>query len=40
MCVYTHIHAYIWGFPGGPSGKEPAWQCKRHKRQRFNPWVR
>ena len=25
------------GFPGG---KEPACQCKRHKRLRVNPWVR
>ena len=22
------------------SGKEPAYQCKRHKRCRFDPWVR
>ena len=30
-----------WGFPGGASGKEPACQCRRHKRQRpgFKPWV-
>ena len=28
------------GFPGGASGKEPASQCRRHKRLRFNPWVR
>ena len=28
------------GFPGGASGKEPACQCRRHKRHRFNPWVR
>ena len=27
------------GFPGGASGKEPAYQCRRHKRHRFNPWV-
>ena len=27
------------GFPGGASGKEPACQCKRGKRGRFNPWV-
>ena len=26
-------------FPGGASGKEPACQCRRHKRHRFNPWV-
>ena len=28
------------GFPGGASGKEPACQCRRHKRCRFNPWAR
>ena len=27
------------GFPGGASGKEPVCQCRRHKRQGFNPWV-
>ena len=27
------------GFPGGPSGKESAWQCRRHKRLGFSPWV-
>jgi len=26
------------GFPGGASDKEPACQCRRHKRQ--DPWVR
>ena len=31
---------YIKGFPGGTSGKEPAYQCKGHKRHRFNPWAR
>ena len=25
------------GFPGGASGKEPACQCRRHKRHRFDP---
>ena len=25
--------------PGGTSGKEPASQCRRHKRHRFDPWV-
>ena len=33
----------IWylsnGFPGGTSGKEPACQCRWHKRCRFDPWV-
>ena len=28
------------GFPGGTSGKEPACQCRRHKRHKFYPWVR
>ena len=27
------------GFPGGTSGKEPACQCRRHKRCGFDPWV-
>ena len=31
---------YYKGFPGGINGKEPAWQCKRHKRCGFDPWVR
>ena len=25
-------------FPGGASGKEPACQCRRHKRHGFRPW--
>ena len=25
---------------GGTSGKEPTWQCRRHKRCQFDPWVR
>ena len=29
----------VWGFPGGTSGKEPACQCRRHKRCGFDPWV-
>ena len=28
-----------WGFPGGPSGKEPACQCRRHERRGFSPWT-
>ena len=28
------------GFLGGPSGKELACQCRRHKRLRLDPWVR
>ena len=26
-------------FPGGASSKEPACQCRRRKRHKFNPWV-
>ena len=29
-----------WVFPGSTSGKESACQCRRHKRCRFNPWIR
>ena len=28
-----------WGFSGSASGKEHACQCRRHKRQGFNPWI-
>ena len=27
------------GFLSGASGEEPACQCRRHKRRRFDPWV-
>ena len=26
------------GFPGGTSGKEPAYQSRRYKKFGFNPW--
>ena len=35
----TPSSAFI-SFPGGISGKKPAYRCKRHKRCRFDPWVR
>ena len=25
--------ASTWGFPGGTSAKEPAWQCRKHEMQ-------
>ena len=34
----AHMHIYM-GFLGGGSGKEPACQCRRHKRYRLEPWV-
>jgi len=27
------------GFQGGASGKEPACQCRKFKRHKFDPWV-
>ena len=27
------------GFPGGASGKEHTYQCRRRKRRRFDSWV-
>ena len=30
-------YMYMYGFPGGASGKEPTCQCRRHQ---FNSWVR
>ena len=30
----------ILGFPGGPSGKESVHRYRRHKRHRFDSWVR
>ena len=35
--VNRHI---LRGFPGGASGKEPTCQSRRHKRSRFDTWVR
>ena len=30
----------VMGLSGGASGKETSCQCRRHKRHRFNLWVR
>ena len=30
----------VSGLPRWLSGKESACQCRRHKRRRFDPWVR
>ena len=37
--MYMCVRVYIYALYGGASGKEPACQCRRHKRCRFNPWV-
>ena len=40
-CVGVICRYYaILGFPGGSEGKESTCQFRRHKRHRFNPWVR
>ena len=42
--ILTHTVCHLsdkrGGFPGGANGKEPTCQCRRHKRHRFDPWVR
>ena len=39
MGFYGGLHTLSWGFQGGTSSKETAWQCRRYKRRRFDPWV-
>ena len=41
ICIFfCEVYADISGFLSGPSDKEPAYQCRRHKRSGFDPWVR
>ena len=42
VCVYIPVCPYeIWGFAGGTSGKEPAYQSRSHKRHhQLDPWIR
>ena len=37
---FASSYSCLRGFPGGTSGKEPACQHRRHKRCRFDPWIR
>ena len=41
--VGSHRVGHDWSdlvaVAGGPSGKEPACHCRRHKRHRFDPWI-
>ena len=39
MYDFTVDCKHLWCFPGGTSGKEPTYQCRRHKRCGFDPWV-
>ena len=36
---YCQVVFHYMGFPGGASGKEPTYQCRRHKRPGSDPWV-
>ena len=38
ICQVTYYTYVRKGSPGG-AGKEPVWQCRSHKRCRFDPWV-
>ena len=41
FAMYTPlVDICLLGFPGGISGKESAYQCRRHRRRGFNLWVR
>ena len=41
ICVFVHcLSLSSGGFSGGPSGKEPSCQCRRHKRRGFDSWIR
>ena len=37
--IMMYLLRTVKGFPGGTSGKEPAWKCRRHNRCEFNPLV-
>ena len=41
--THSAQHIYLvpdlWGFPKSTSGREPAHQCRRHKRCRSDAWV-
>ena len=38
--IKRHEAVHHRGFSGGTRDKEPACQCWRHKRCKFNPWIR
>ena len=47
MYIFIHVYPFspLKGFPGNASGKEPTFQCKRHKTQghkscKFDPCFR
>ena len=40
VCVCVCVCVIIQGLPGGVSGKELAYQCRRHEKLGFDSWVR
>ena len=36
---WTELFLDKWAFPGGTSGKESPWKCRRHKRPGFDPQI-
>ena len=38
--LFNNQHRLLGGFPGGASGKESTYQCRRSKKSGFTPWVR
>ena len=40
LVLSSRFRDELWGIHSCDSGKEPACQCRRHKRQGFDPWVR
>ena len=40
LSLKIKLYSGAMGFPGSISGKESAFQCRRHKRHGFDPWVK
>ena len=40
VCLLSPGLTAYWGFPGGAGGKERTCRSRRHKKCRFDPWVR
>ena len=39
IMMLRSVHQEDWGLPRWPSGNESAYQCRRHSRLEFDPWV-
>ena len=42
LCWFSSLSTttvVLRGFLGGPGGKEPTCQCRRHGRHRIDPWI-